>query len=378
MNVLSLFDGMSCGRIALDRAGIQVDNYYASEVDKYATKVSVANYPNIIHLGDVTKWREWDIDWGSIDLLIGGSPCQGFSFAGKQLAFDDPRSALFFEYLNILNHIRSINSDVKFMLENVRMKREYLEVITELLGVEPIFINSSLVSAQNRQRYYWANWDFEQPEDRGFVLADILESSPAAPTLMSAKFVARQQGRRCLIDASKSKAASLSAGEYVKSGRQGDYLACTVNGVAIHERRGVETLEGNAYALTASAGTGGKALEGCKFVGGIEAGRRLYDGKNLSRNFRQGSRVYHESGKSPTLPAAPVGNQAGHACLVGGVSDCDGLHYRKLTALECERLQTVQDNYTNHVSNTQRYKMLGNGWTVDVIAHIFSSLNNGI
>ena len=123
MIILSLFDGMQCGRIALERAGIKVDKYYASELDKYAVKVAQANYPDSIQLGDVTKWREWDIEWGEIDLLIGGSPCQGFSFAGKQLAFDDPRSALFFEYLNILNHIKSLNPNVKFLLENVKMKK---------------------------------------------------------------------------------------------------------------------------------------------------------------------------------------------------------------------------------------------------------------
>ena len=133
MNVLSLFDGISAGQVALERAGIEVTNYYASEVDKYAIKVTVANYPNTIQLGDVTKWRDWDIDWASIDLLIGGSPCQGFSFAGKQLAFDDPRSKLFFVYVDILNHIRSVNPDVKFLLENVKMKKEFLDVITEKL-----------------------------------------------------------------------------------------------------------------------------------------------------------------------------------------------------------------------------------------------------
>ena len=133
MNVLSLFDGMSCGQIALERAGVNVRKYYASELDKYAIKVTQANYPDTIQLGDVTKWREWDIDWASIDLLIGGSPCQGFSFAGKQLAFDDPRSKLFFVYVDILNHIRSVNPDVKFLLENVKMKKECLDVITEKL-----------------------------------------------------------------------------------------------------------------------------------------------------------------------------------------------------------------------------------------------------
>lgn len=162
MKVLSLFDGMSCGRIALDRAGIPVTQYYASELDKYAIKVAQANYPDTVQLGDVTKWRDWDIDWASIDLLIGGSPCQGFSFAGKQLAFNDPRSKLFFVYVDILNHIRSVNPDVKFMLENVKMKREYLIVISDHLGVAPVFINSSFFSACERPRYYWANWHIEE------------------------------------------------------------------------------------------------------------------------------------------------------------------------------------------------------------------------
>lgn len=182
MNVLSLFDGISAGQVALERAGIEVTNYYASEVDKYAIKITMANYPNTIQLGDVTKWREWEIDWSSINLLIGGSPCQGFSFAGKQLAFDDPRSKLFFVYVDILNHIKTLNPSVKFLLENVKMKKEYLDVISEHLGVEPVFINSALVSAQNRQRYYWANWEFGQPEDRGIVLADVAEIEPASRT----------------------------------------------------------------------------------------------------------------------------------------------------------------------------------------------------
>ena len=125
MKVLSLFDGISCGMVALERAGIPVDAYYASEIDKNAITISQKNYPNIIRLGDVTKWREWDIPWAEIDLLIGGSPCQGFSFAGKQLNFNDPRSKLFFEFVDILNHIKTHNPNVKFLLENVGMKKEY-------------------------------------------------------------------------------------------------------------------------------------------------------------------------------------------------------------------------------------------------------------
>ena len=312
MNVLSLFDGMSGGQIALNRAGITVDNYYASELDKYAISVTQANYSNTVQLGDVTRWREWDIDWSSIDLLIGGSPCQGFSFAGKQLAFDDPRSKLFFVYVDILSHIRLVNPDVKFMLENVRMKKEYLDVISDQLGVEPVFINSALVSAQNRQRYYWANWEFGQPNDKGLILADILEKESDNFTFMSDKFVSRQKGRKCLRDDFTGKAVNLSAMEYVKNGRQGDYVLSMIP------------------------------------RGNNKGGDRAIDGKVPTLTSNSWEHNFHLTN--------------------------DHKSYRKLTPIECERLQTVPDNYTNHVSNTQRYKMLGNGWTVDVISHIFKSM----
>jgi DNA (cytosine-5)-methyltransferase 3A len=150
MNVLSLFDGMSCGQIALNKANIPYNNYYAAEIDKYGMQITKKNYPNTVHLGDVTQIRGDNLP--KIDLLIGGSPCQGFSFAGKQLNFEDPRSKLFFEYVRILNEIRETNPNVKFLLENVKMKKEFSDIISEHLGVEPIKINSSLVSAQNRLR----------------------------------------------------------------------------------------------------------------------------------------------------------------------------------------------------------------------------------
>jgi len=172
MNVLSLFDGVSCGKLALDRAGIHVDNYYASEIDKYAIKISKKNYPDIIRLGDVEKWKEWLLP--KIDLILAGSPCQGFSFAGKQLAFDDPRSKLFFTFIDIAMHHATDNPTLKFLLENVKMKKEYRDVISEYIGCEPIEINSALVSAQNRKRLYWTNIPVEQPEDRGIYLKDIV------------------------------------------------------------------------------------------------------------------------------------------------------------------------------------------------------------
>ena len=583
MNVLSLFDGMSCGMIALDRLGIKVDNYYAAEIDKYATQVSEANYPDIIRLGDVCGVKAKDLP--KIDLILAGSPCQGFSFAGKQLAFDDPRSMLFFEFVRLLKECKP----KYFLLENVRMKKEYLDVISDQVGVQPIFINSSLVSAQSRQRYYWTNIPgIEQPEERGIVLRDILEGQPTSPTLMSDKFIARNGDRNCMIDESKEKAHNLSAMEYVKNGRQGNYLACDEDGSPKHKpvkkternARHLKQLDDKSLCMTATmykgAGNNGMTLvpenlvddtddlpeksqtiksqyyksskanferegtfhatgipqkqfdesldkmtnndskshkpkrihlipkeelndfvrqrsvyseegkspcllarsdspkimkkethdkpeqvgtavdikghdqikrvyspngksptvttcggchrepkvitggamrgraydedgkrmdkdgksvaskttqmlelrkdgksnaittvgkdslvvsQGLEFSHGLENGRRIEDGKNLSRNYSEGSRVYKTSGKAATLTAQSKGGKGGHTGLYG-----DEVYWRKLTPLECERLQTVPDNYTNHVSNTQRYKMLGNGWTIEVIAHIFENM----
>lgn len=221
MNILSLFDGMSCGQIALNRLGVKVDKYYSSELDKYAIKVTQKNFPNTIQLGDVTKWREWDIDWSSIDLLQGGSPCQGFSFAGKQLAFNDPRSKLFFVYVDILNHIKQHNPNVKFLLENVRMKKEYLDVISEHLGVQPVLINSALVSAQNRHRYYWTNLgEIQQPEDKFIWLRHILQDevdekyymSPEWHIWWSKNAIFQLQKKYSSIDA--DKAITMTARQY--------------------------------------------------------------------------------------------------------------------------------------------------------------------
>lgn len=189
MRVLSLFDGMSCGQIALRELGIVPEVYYASEIDKHAIKQTQLNFPDTIQLGDVIKWKDWDIEWNFIDLVLAGSPCQGFSFAGKQLAFDDPRSKLFFVFIDILNHIKSVNPDVLFLLENVNMKKSSMQIISEYCGVFPVNINSKLVSAQNRNRWYWTNIrikrlglfgeiysDIPQPDDRHIFLRDILES----------------------------------------------------------------------------------------------------------------------------------------------------------------------------------------------------------
>jgi len=273
MKILSLFDGMSCGRIAFDRLNIPVEKYYSSEIDKYSQIVSQANYPDIIPLGDITKWREWDIE--QPDIIIGGSPCQGFSFAGKRLNLEDERSKLFFEFRDIVRHYKP----KYFLLENVRMDEESENVISREMGIQPVLINSALVSAQNRQRLYWTNInagsdlfgflkpEISQPIDKEVYLENIIECG--------------------YVDRKKS------------------------------------------YCIDANYGKGG----------------------NLKRYFKRSSRQ-----------------------LVFDNSDCK--KYRMLKPGECEILQNVPKNYTNHVSNSQRYKMLGNGWTVDVICHILKHMDN--
>lgn len=177
MKVLSLFDGISCGMVALERAGIEIEKYYASEIEESAIKISKKNYPNIIQLGDVTKWREWNIEWGGIDLLIGGSPSQGFSFAGKQLNFNDARSKLFFEFVDILNHIKSVNPNIKFLLENVKMRKEYQDIISEHLGAEPIEICSSVIAVANRKRLYWTNFEIKPIQQIESYFSDIIDKN---------------------------------------------------------------------------------------------------------------------------------------------------------------------------------------------------------
>lgn len=350
MKVLSLFDGMSCGRIALKRAGIEVDKYYASELDKYAIQVSQANWPDTVQLGDVTKWREWNIDWSSIDLLIGGSPCQGFSFAGKQLAFDDPRSKLFFVYVDILNHIKSVNPDVKFLLENVKMKKEFLDVISEKLGVEPVFINSSLVSAQSRQRYYWSNLDFEQPEDKKLVLRDVVEFSVDQKYQLSEKLL-------------KGFESKINRRVEMKSGFDNFNVRPLDEKVSCLTARYYKTAMSDPFVEVRSASMVGRKIN-------PETGKR--DDYNESLNTVQCLEV-NSHGKSRCLSTVSKDTLVSDL-PPGRHIDYERKSYRKLTPVECERLQTVPDNYTNHVSNTQRYKMLGNGWTVDVIAHIFKGL----
>lgn len=279
LNVLSLFDGMSCGQIALNKAGIEYDNYFAAEIDPYPIKVTQNNYPNTKQIGDIKLVNSSNLP--NIDLLIGGSPCQGFSFAGKQLNFKDPRSSLFFEFIRIFKEV----NPKYFLLENVKMKQEYQDIISGYLGVKPISINSNLISAQNRTRLYWTNIpNIEQINDKNIILSDILES------------------------------------KY-------EYFTCRAS-----VQKNAEYNNLKSVTLTAAMGMGGGNVP-----------------MLISKEF-------YEKHKNK---------------YIDGI-DRKGL--RLLTPVECERLQTIPDNYTNSVSKTHRYKMLGNGWTVDVIAHIFSFL----
>lgn len=322
ITVLSLFDGMSCWRLALERAWIPIASYYASEIDKYAIQVATKNFPDIKEIGDVEKLFYTDDYWGvirerlgggfmcdrivwewKIDLLIGGSPCQWFSSAGKGLNFEDHRSKLFFEFVRILNEAKPRF----FLLENVKMKKEWQNIISEhLFWIQSVEIDSALVSAQRRKRLYRVgkrneDWSYsqvviKQPKDKGILLKDIVDH-----------WIVDQNKSYC-IDANYAKGGNLKS--YARGRRQ--------------------LVFNSIYQLPRGNNTGGI-----------------------------------KEGKSPTLSS--------NCWQYNNFVDC-GKWYRKLTPIECERLQTLPDNYTEWVSNSQRYKMLGNGWTVDVIAHIFREM----
>ena len=362
MNVLSLFDGMSCGQIALRELGVEPEVYYASEIDKYAIRQTQYNFPATVQLGDVERWREWEIDWAGIDLVLAGSPCQGFSFAGKQLAFDDPRSRLFFVFADILTHVRKANPNVRFLLENVNMKREYLRVISEHVGVSPVRINSALVSAQNRNRWYWTDiktWrdglsgelyaDIPQPIDRGLVLGDILEEN------VSDKYNVSEKMARYITDPKRlGKYTDLNDG----SRKSACLVAKTNNSwtetFLVQRQRGYNrggTHTDKAPTLSA-AGMGGA----------LSAVIQLNPAREFGSQPRQQNRIYSPAGKSPTLNAGTGGNLQAKILTDRSI--------RRLTPTECAQLQTIPAWYEWVVSDTQIYRLLGNGWTVEVIKWI--------
>ena len=376
MNVLSLFDGMSCGQIALNKAGIKYDAYFASEVDKYAIKVAQANYPNTIQIGAVTKVDHTRLPFGGIDLLMGGSPCQGFSFAGKQLNFDDPRSKLFFEFIRLRDELKP-----KYvLLENVRMKKESENVITKYMGFSPQAMNSADVSAQNRHRLYWFGYlneslEYEQIpispiKDKGIVIKDILEDLPFEdiPNYLNNTWCGRRRGDLVKsVDDPKAHCltASMWKGQiptFVKKPVQVG-VADNIKGYDIIKR--VYSPNGKSPTLTTMQGGHRQP----KVAIGRIVNRRLDE-----NGVRKDNQLELPFTKQLEVSSADKSN-----CLTTVQKDNVVVHkelYRKLTPIECERLQTVPDNYTNHVSKTQRYKMLGNGWTVDMIAHIFKGIKD--
>ncbi len=390
MNVLAPFNGCSGAYLSLKRSGLKITNYFSSEIDKYCNEISQKNFPNIIQLGDINGWESWNLP--KIDLLIGGSPCQGFSFAGKQLNFNDERSKLFFKYVEIFKHYKP----TYFLLENVKMKKEYQDVISELLGVEPIEINSSLVSAQSRRRNYWTNIPgVTQPADKGIMLKDIVHENTVVDRGKSlcllagydSKFQRERyfeksihqgvfninpsgrgmNGKVYPIDTNKSDTLTTNKGEGQKiSVALEEYKVPFDKTLQILDKevaRGkigyfrkdsqanrVYYIHDKAVTLCGDAG-GGAAKMGQYLFGCITPDR--VEKRQNGQRFSDGKKFY-------TLTA-----QDQHGVLVEG-------YIRKLTPVEAERLQTYPDNFSKGVSNSQRYKMLGNSFTVDVIAHILS------
>lgn len=408
ITVLSLFDGMSCGQLALQKLGIKVKQYYAAEIDKHAIHVTQHNFPNTIQLGDVTKVFAKDLP--KIDLLIGGSPCQGFSFAGKQLAFDDPRSKLFFEFVRLKNEC----NPTYFMLENVKMKKEFELIISKYMGVAPIEINSALLSAQNRVRLYWTNIANEpfglfgdmqctipQPKDKGILLRDILESDVPDKYYLSDKMLAYFKNRAANFNQGK---VNVREEEGKASCLTSSMASCDIsdNFIKVDTNLKASKNQEKANCFTAGGNSGGLHSDMTLIVAsrgrnpenpksresGLNTEQMLeprFDGKTncltsvqkdnlviqLNGSTESGgvqpyqqNRVYDINGISPALMAQM--SCGTHAILENETK------IRRLTPTECERLQTVPDGYTSCVSDTQRYRMLGNGWTVDVIAYIFS------
>jgi len=370
MNVLSLFDGKSCGQLALQRAGIKVDNYYACELDKYAIQVAQKNFPNTMQLGDVQDMKIPNYREGSIDLLMGGSPCQGFSFAGGQLAFDDPRSKLFFEFVRIKEKLQP----KYFLLENVKMKQEFQDVITQYMGVEPIEINSSLFSAQNRRRLYWTNIPVDMNMvDKGLVLKDILQDDHNEPPVPINERNARHHKHPY------QKSLCATATMYKGAGNNGMTLVDRLIPVGEAEEyahynyratKQVYHMDGKAPTLlTMQGGNREPKVATYSPKGGRIVNRRL-DEHGVRKDYQM---------ELPLTPQVEIRSDDKTNCLTTLQKDnvvVEGMTWRKLTPIECERLQTLPDNYTEGVSKTQRYKMIGNGWTVDVIAHILKGVKN--
>lgn len=436
MNVLSLFDGMSCGHQALDRIGVKVDNYYASEIDKYAIQITMKNYPDTIQIGDVTKVNGYELP--KIDLLLGGSPCQSFSFAGRRAGMStkdqqeiltlhhylqlkeenyefEGQSYLFWEYMRLLNEVKP----TYFLLENVIMSKKWKDILSQAIGCEPIMINSSLLSAQNRKRLYWTNIEgVTIPEDRGILLKDILEP------VVDEKFYLRDDQVEKVLNKTKVNPNVTEAKilDVYNNKIKEDHKSITLTDPCHNNLRLIEPFESSerkVIQLNDSKESNGKQpfqqnrvydadgispalcahksdllIKCARMVGrdpenptsrksGAKTEQMIekrFDDKSgtlttvqkdnlivYGCDYRtdEGLRI-RENGKSGTLAArARQDESCGQLATINS-------RIRKLTPIECERLQTVADDYTEGVSASQRYKMLGNGWTIESISHILS------
>ena len=392
MRVLSLFDGMSCGQIALRDMGITPEVYYASEVDKFAIAQTQLNFPDTIQLGDVRLVDPTQL--GHIDLLIGGSPCQSFSFAGKRvgmatkenekvLTLDrylelkeqgfefEGQSYLFWEYMRILTELRRFNPNIKFLLENVKMKKEWEAVLTEAIGVPGVHINSALVSAQNRKRIYWTNIaGIPQPEDRGLLLRDVLQTEVDEKYFLKDEVVKKLGTNLANRHVEKNLTSTEDKAQC--------FLATSWKGAWANGM----TLVEDGYVKMSRKGEVRKDQDkaSCLTVGGHGAGN--HSDMDLICVAMRGRDPENPSNRTTGAPTEqrlePCSSEGKTNCLTTVAKDNLLLsaepRIRRLTPTECARLQTIPEWYTWQCSETQQYKMLGNGWTVEVIKHIFSYL----
>ena len=374
---------MSCGQIALRDLGVPIDRYYASEIDKHAIAQTQLNFPETIQLGDVEKWREWDIEWSEIDLLLAGSPCQGFSLAGKMLGHDDPRSRLYWVFLDILHHVQKLNPNVKYLLENVRMRPADEVRINESLGIRPVVINSALVSAQNRVRLYWSNiqmksegiWgelltDIPQPADRGICIGDILDDEVDEKYYMR-NLSLNEEALESIATAQEGKASDVfKLDKKLKPKAQQDKASClTAGGHSGGNHSDMDILFRDPWLRKNLRTPSDKAnaLLSCSYKGARANGMSVVPG--TWRTHEDGKGFRPTAGcKAPCIPARARNDGSGQPVAKIGCM------LRRLTPTECARLQTIPEWYKWGCSDTQAYKMLGNGWTVEVIKHILSHI----
>ncbi len=374
MKILSLFDGISIARQAITNCGIHIEKYYASEIDKYAIQIAQKNFPDTIQLGNVVDVK--GEDFKDIDLIIGGSPCQDLSIAKKNReGLSGARSGLFYEYVRILKEVKP----KYFILENVNsMPKEAKETITkELFGIEPIMINAALVSAQNRKRLFWIGKlvgdtyeqvKIELPEDEGILLKDILEESVDEKYYV--KLSSRYQQKNIDKGIGYNPYSDSPINEKARALNTGCGGATTKNATTIRVGQLNQGGQGDRIYSPDGKSVGLSALGGGR---GAKTG--LYAVAQRGRNIVDGKRKDILGAK--TEQRIEVGKEQKAHCITKVQKDSmimENYKIRKLTPIECERLQSLPDNYTEGVSNTQRYKALGNGFNCKVIEHIIKNL----